>query len=314
MRLLINESQEKTLYKYILKEYGGYVSGFEPTINYMYEKIFLTVKKLLSKNKNIINDLLKKYSTIIKLDNIIKPLIINEATLNKLGIKNVKKIIIHYFVSNNNSAAAFDNNGTDIDEKDNKFDKIELYVNIGYLVESNFIYLKKSLQHELTHVYQLLRMYRQKGVENTDDTFSNKYYANDVEANNLPQIFSYHFSKIEINAYVSELYTALKESNANMTNYKNVVNNSSIYQNYMLLAKIEEALNGRNKSKYTQEILKWINENPEHVDMFPSSKGMTVEKYNKRLIAMCNDKLTYMYDKIRKITERYLMNIQKKGE
>lgn len=313
MRLLINESQEKTLYKYLLKEYGGYVSGFERTINYIYDKISKTVNSLLAKDKDIIAKLLAKYDKDDDLFNIIPPLVIDEQTLNKLGIKNVKRLEINYFVSKGNTGGAFNSNATDIDE-DNKFNRIQLYLNIGYTIESNMKNLKEMLQHELTHAYQILRMYREKGVDNTYNNFNNKYYTSDIEKNNLPHIFSYKFSKIELNAYISELYTVLKESNANLTNYKDIVRESTIYQTYRLLIDIEKAFKGNNRIKQTEKVMQWINENPEHVDMFPSSKGMTVERYNKRLIAMCNDKLTYIYDKIRKITERYLMDIQKKGE
>lgn len=313
MRLLINESQEKTLHKYLLKEYGGYVSGFERTINYIYDKISKTVNSLLAKDKDIIAKLLTKYDKDDDLFNIIPPLVIDEQTLNKLGIKNVKRLEINYFVSKGNTGGAFNSNATDIDE-DNKFNRIQLYLNIGYTIESNMKNLKEMLQHELTHAYQILRMYREKGVDNTYNNFNNKYYTSDIEKNNLPHIFSYKFSKIELNAYISELYTVLKESNANLTNYKDIVRESTIYQTYRLLIDIEKAFKGNNRIKQTEKVMQWINENPEHVDMFPSSKGMTVERYNKRLIAMCNDKLTYIYDKIRKITERYLMDLQKNGE
>jgi hypothetical protein len=311
MKLILKEAQERILHKYILNEYAGYVNGWSNLIQYIYNhtnKLFNSIRNSYNNqlDDEIVSILRKSYEDTY--DDAFPPLVIKENTLNKLGIYNLMTLTIHYIIYSGLDGAAFDKDS--ITRINNKYNNAEIYISVpNLIVRENE--LKVSLQHELTHLYQLLKMYKQNGIEHTNNTFQNKFYNSNLEKNNIPNIFSYAFSKIELNAYISELYTELTEKQADMNNYKEIVSNSKIYDLLNLLIKIKNAFSGKNWEKYTTQVINWIDNNPEHIDMFPSNNGMSLQRYNKRLIMMMNDKIKYINAKINKLVERYLMNIKK---
>lgn len=313
MRIIVNESQYNIIYNELLKEYGGYVSGLEKLISYIGNTVVEKINKIILQNKKYNKlQLTDKLSQMYK-GKIYTTFNIDEKKLMELNINNIENVEIILYFDNNDTYAAFDRNGTMLSDNNNgKVDNITIYIN-GSSVLKDHMQLQLALQHELTHATQLINMYIQKGQTNIDNNFDNKYYTLDLETNNLPKIFSYYFSKLELNAYISELGTLLKQYKADRTNYKEIIQKSDIYQTLLLLRKTYDFLNGNNKEKYTLQIMNWIKDNPQHVDMFPSMEGRnnTWQQYNRRLLKMIQDKDEYITKKIDNVVGQYLVRNNK---
>lgn len=315
MIVYITEEQEFNFYKSLLKEYGGYVNVWEQVIPYITKSIGNVLQnKILpsfqkSQSSDVLGTMLNYYGSLDKdeLDDIISPIELDWKTLQSLGIDFLKKLTVHLFFSESSGPACFNSQDIEIDEN-NICDNAEVYINV-YSVLNNESNISVLLQHELTHAYQLIKQYQQNGKEHTDLGYQNKYYS--IEHDNLINLLSYLLSKVEINAYISELYTTLKDNNATLDNYKDIIKSEGIITKvYHYMSNFEKRLLGEKGMEYTKQVIEWLEENPEHVDMFPSVGNKNPQQYRNRLISMIRDRKKYVEKKMNNIIGRYFMDQQ----
>lgn len=316
--IIITENQCKCLL-----ENMGNVSYFDKLMEYITNASSRSLNRLLLSKMNGINvpendvkqrlkalfQVVEKYN--ISKDMPIDDLVIDEDLLIRFGINNIKQVTIEYIIDYS-LGGGFDNNSIGKLTNDNKIDNITIIANLAilFLNRTDFIVM---LRHEFTHAFEIIQRVLKNGLQKTQMSFNNKYYSTQV--NDFINNISYYFSKTEMNAFVSEAYKMLNQSNVTDLNgcydllFKN--EHSSIREFRKELSNIYQLLS--NDIYYTKKIVEFIRRNPEHVDMFPSIKGRSVESYQRRLVKVAYYKISYFDKKINRIIKLYLNDITKKS-
>ena len=304
-KLILNENKLN-----VLLEYAGFVSGFENLIEHIYNISYDKVSRLV---KSIVKNRMNKTSTQIfqefeaddnvDLDEPIKDWIIPQHHLQMVNIKNVKQITIKYVIDDNYDGG-FENKSISIDEN-GIINNLTIIINIKKLFFNGKMY-KNTLQHELTHAYEMMQRYKQNGNYKASLNQSHKYY--NIKKG-IVDGMSYYYSKLEMNAAISETMFLLKQKNPqNEQECWDLIN-----QNYggQYLNTLIEMKNGLETNiNYIYSVIEFIKMNPQHIDMFPSVRNENVASYQRRLLKVANYKIDYFKQKLNKVVKTYLM---KKG-
>ena len=311
-KLILNEDKLN-----VLLEYAGFVSGWQKLIEHIYQYSMNNLLSLIRKYVPIQNrkgskeDIFYYFETHddVDLDYPMKSMVIPENHLNMLKISGIGEIVVEYIIDDN-LGGAFDSSSMTINHKTNKLNGFTIILNLKelFLKEESF---KQTIQHELTHAYEMMKRYKQHGTFKTDNDFENKFYStNIVDENNkikIVQAISYFFSKREMNAVVSEIAYMLRQYNPKTEQECwDLINKN---HNSTFLYNINAIVKSLTKNpQRTIEIMDWIKENPQHSDMFPSIeryKGRP-QAYQRRLIKVAQYKLNYITQKINKVIKVYL--------
>ena len=304
-KLILNENKLN-----VLLEYAGFVSGFENLIEHIYNISYDKISRLI---KSIVKNRMNKTSTQIfqefeaddnvDLDEPIKDWIIPQHHLQMINIKNIKQITIKYVIDDNYDGG-FDNKSVSIDEN-GIINNLTIIINIKKLFFDGKMY-KNTLQHELTHAYEMMQRYKQNGNYKASLNQSHKYYNT---KKGIVDGMSYYYSKLEMNAAISETMFLLKQKNPqNEQECWDLIN-----QNYggQYLNTLIEMKNGLETNiNYTYSVIEFIKMNPQHIDMFPSVRNENVASYQRRLLKVANYKIDYFKQKLNKVVKTYLI---KKG-
>lgn len=302
-KLILNEDKFN-----VLLEYAGFVSGWQKLIEHIYEtsernlyKLIRSVVPLqyLSRPKKEIWEYFENLDNI-SLDEPMKDFIIVEKHLNMLNVYGIKQITIEYTIDDN-LGGAFNKDSMTVGE-DGKLNNFTIILNLRelYLNGEKF---KETIQHELTHAYEMLKRYSKKGEVVTNRNFGNKHYTTDAKG--IVNGISYYFSKIEMNAVVSEAAYRLQRMKArNEQDCWDILQNSTCNNFLNTMREIRNGL--ENNINYTYSIIEFLHMNPEHIDMFPSTKGYSIQSYQKRLIKVADYKINYLMKKLNKVVKTYL--------
>lgn len=319
MKIILNESQ----YINLLTEYGGNVHGLDNIIKYIITKSqAFIVQQILNKYQHegslSIADKVQNLYTLYQNDidnngwHLFEDdtLNINEQELNQNGIFNLVKIQI-YFMLSKHSSGGF-NSDEIYKQKDGKYNGVEIYLEIGSFLSNPYNENFLTLKHELTHMYQFLRMSQKLGsAETANSSLNNKYY--NSQMNDFVNACSYYFSTIEQNAVLNELYSLLEQGNYNRYNYQEIFNEDNSY-NLFLTRMIKLITYCKNNQSVAEEVFKVVNSDAKAIDCFPSTKGFTPQRYQKRLIQALQSSLYKFKKKTQQIIGTYLMDIYKKKE
>lgn len=302
-KLILNENKFN-----VLLEYAGFVNGWQKFIDYIYEISLRNLNNLIrkivplqyrSQSKQQIFDFLEN-SDYISLDNPMQDFIITESNLNKLNIFGIKQITINYTIDDD-LAGAFNNQSMHIGD-DGKLDNFTIVVNLKplYTLGENY---KQTLQHELTHAYEMLKRYKKKGETLTNRNFGNKHYSNNPKG--IVNGMSYYFSKVEMNAVISEAAYMLQQKNPKTEEecWK-LLRESNCGEFLNVLNQIRNGL--KTNISYTYSVIEFLNMNQEHIDMFPNPRNHNVNSYQKRLIRSAEFKVNYFMKKLNKVVKTYL--------
>lgn len=307
MKLILNENKFN-----VLLEYAGFVNGWQKLIDYIYEtslrNLNMLIRKIVplqyrSQSKAQVFDYLEN-SDYISLDNPMQDLVISENHLNKLNIFGIKQITINYTIDDD-LAGAFNNQSMHVGE-DGKLDNFTIIVNLKPLYVWGEKY-KQTLQHELTHAYEMLKKYKTKGETLTNRNFGNKHYSNNPKG--IVNGMSYYFSKVEMNAVISEAAYMLQQYNPRTEEecWK-LLREGDCGEFLNVLTQIKNGL--ETNISYTYSVIEFLRMNPEHIDMFPNPRNNNVKSYQKRLVRSAEFKINYFMKKLTKIVKVYL---QRKG-
>ena len=319
MKIILSESQ----YINLLTEYGGNVHGLDNIIKYIIIKSQeFIVQQILNKYQHegslSIADKVQNLYTLYQNDidnngwHLFEDdtLSINEQELNQQGIFNLVKIKI-YFMLSKHSSGGF-NSDEIYKQKDGKYNGVEIYLEIGSFLSNPYNENFLTLKHELTHMYQFLRMSQKLGsAETANSSLNNKYY--NSKMNDFVNSCSYYFSTIEQNAVLNELYTLLEQGNYNRYNYQEIFNEDNSY-NLFLTRMIKLITYCKNNQSVAEEVFKVVNSDAKAIDCFPSTKGFTPQRYQKRLINALQSSLNKFKKKTQQIIGTYLMDKYKKKE
>lgn len=302
-KLILNENKFN-----VLLEYAGFVNGWQKFIDYIYEISLTNLNNLIrkivplqyhSQSKQQIFDFLEN-SDYISLDNPMQNFVITESNLNKLNIFGIKQITINYIIDDD-LAGAFNNQSMHIGD-DGKLDNFTIIVNLKplYTLGENY---KQTLQHELTHAYEMLKRYKKKGETLTNRNFGNKHYSNNPKG--IVNGMSYYFSKVEMNAVISEAAYMLQQKNPKTEEecWK-ILRESNCGEFLNILNQIRNGL--KTNISYTYSVIEFLNMNQEHIDMFPNPRNHNVNSYQKRLIRSAEFKVNYFMKKLNKVVKTYL--------
>lgn len=302
-KLILNENKFN-----VLLEYAGFVNGWQKFIDYIYEISLRNLNNLIrkivplqyrSQTKQQIFDFLEN-SDYISLDNPMQNFVITESNLNKLNIFGIKQITINYTIDDD-LAGAFNNQSMHIGD-DGKLDNFTIVVNLKplYTLGENY---KQTLQHELTHAYEMLKRYKKKGETLTNRNFGNKHYSNNPKG--IVNGMSYYFSKVEMNAVISEAAYMLQQKNPKTEEECWQLLRESDCGNFLnVLNQIRNGL--KTNISYTYSVIEFLNMNQEHIDMFPNPRNHNVNSYQKRLIRSAEFKVNYFMKKLNKVVKTYL--------
>lgn len=304
-KLILNEDKFN-----VLLEYAGFVSGWQKLIDHIYNisydkikrLIFSLVKNRMGKTKEEIFNEFEMHDDV-SWETPIKSWIIPENHLNVVNVYGIKQITVEYTIDDD-MHGAFDRQSLSISE-DGKLNNFTIIVNVKslFLFEEKF---KQTLQHELTHAYEVMRRYKQKGEDSTNMNFNNKYYKMNK---GIVDGMSYYFSKVEMNAFISETAYMLRQYNPkNEQECWSLIKENGGGDFLNALKQIKNGL--ETNINYTYSVIEFLEMNPEHIDMFPTKNGYSVKGYQKRLIRVADFKINYFMKKLNKIIKVYL---QRKG-
>lgn len=302
-KLILNENKLN-----VLLEYAGFVNVFSYLIDHIYNISYEKVEKLIKsvvKNRfqRTPQDIFQEFedSDYVSLDEPLKDWIIPQHHLQRVNIKDIKQVTVKYMIDDNIDGG-FDNKSVSINE--NGFvNNLTIVINIKTMFFNGKGY-KNTLQHELTHAYEMIQRHKKNGGEKTNMNFNNKYYK---QEKGVVDGMSYYFSKVEMNAAISETAYLLRQKNAQTEqDCWNIINdeNSYAFKYLAALNKIYEGL--RTNINYTYTVIEFLKMNPQHIDMFPSVRNNNVASYQRRLLRVAEHKINYFKQKLNKIVKVYI--------
>lgn len=193
-------------------------------------------------------------------------------------------------------------------ENEYKVDKISIAVNmIRLIADPKTAY--QTVIHELTHAYQFCKTIKKWGKKRTEMYYNNTYYNQDDDDEGTLKgyidDFLYFKNGRELNAFLSALYATLEKYNANRNNWKEYLQKASSIDYSLSFFKDFKKRVENNENDIVGEIMKFT-QNSEYADTFPSSRNMTKERYQKRLLAMVNNLIKDVVMKCYKVVGKYL--------
>ena len=303
-----------------IQEKRGYVNGLENFTNYVLNYLENICNRLISNEKIKNPDLKFDNRTILKnvfkrhimqygednFRNIVQPIKINKQILEQLGVYGIDTFVIDIY-ANLDSGGFFNQYDSSLKSDGKGWNEIAISLNIIPYIFVNKADVASTIQHEMTHAYEYARQVKNKGSEWTEYNTQNKYYKTSLDDDDTINMMSYIFSQSERNAVISSLYTYLKYNNATKDNYIDIINNSDYA---IMLKKMESVSNmiKNNSNNIVNNIIEWIKNNPEHVDMFPSIKNKSFVRYQKRLLMAINSVINKFKIKGNRIIQYYLNN------
>lgn len=310
---MIIKINEKQLRSFILEK-SGYVTGLDDLINYVYKTYSNYIKNnYINKigDGKAVNDYFK--SNYDDYD-IISNLKFDKHTLLQYNIDFVDNIDFKLFflemydeqgnLNNNSANGFFDTNSINtINDRVISFSILLNVMGFIWLDEPTMI---STIQHELTHAYERCQFFYKNGRDKTEAMDSNYYDFSEMDENgiNISNII-YTLNKSELNATISETYAFLKSKQANLSNYKDVLEQSPIHDKLMALNVVKKAFI-KNYSGIVDKIYQFNQQNNKYADIFPSSNKKTIRRYQKRLISMVEDKIKYLIVKQNRLIKQYL--------
>lgn len=304
-----------------INETRGYVRGLEKFTQYVLDIMEKIKERFIeqyvrnnpqssnfddvTKMKYSIRDYITKYGET-NMKSLTQPIEIDSNTLKSLGVYGINKFIVSIY-GNLSSSGMFSQ--YDSEYNGNNWDELSIELNLFLYMVGGAKEMAATIQHEMTHAYEYARHVKQKGIDSAKNSDKNHYYRSEMNDDNIVNLCSYIFSKTERNAVISSLYTTLQYSNANRENYQEVIQDSD-YQ--IILNKMNEVRNriaNTNDTAFT-EIVQWIKDNPEHVDMFPSIGNKSMTRYRKRLLQSIDSVISNFQTKGTRVVKYYLQQNQ----
>ena len=305
-KLILNEDKFN-----VLLEYAGFVNGWQKLIDYIYEFSYeKTYKYIKSIVKNTQGKSSEEIFSEFSLDDNVSwektfnDWVISENYLNMLNVYGVRNITIKYMIDDE-VGGGFDSDSMSIG-KDGKLNNITIIINVKNLFFNASNY-KQTIQHELSHAYEMMERIKQNGYDSSKMNYNNKHYKS---GSGIVNGMSYYFSKREMNAVISETAYMLQQNKPkNEQECWELINNSYAINNfYRTLMEIKNAL--ERNINYTYSVIEFLKMNGEHIDMFPNPRNNNVQSYQRRLIRSADFKINYFKQKINKVVKSYL---QRKG-
>lgn len=310
MRIRITESQ---LNKIILEK-SGYVANTDALINFVYNKFikYMTahydVTRYMGKPEEF-----RKWlqDSNLKEGNILTKLLVDKEYLTQFGV--IFANSINFIVIYSDEDVASLSEDIDYDETNFKINYCEIYLP-AHLFTYDRANVAMVLQHEITHAYEISQRNMKHSSNNYENFSNNNYYPdfNDFESvKKSVQTVMYYMNKMERNANISSLYTLLKQNNADRSNYKEIFQKSDAYNVLESLNYLKEHF-----QKNTANIIKKIydySQQSQYADTFPSSKGMTPQRYQKRLISAISSIIVKFEKKVKQVIDAYLMETTKEN-
>ena len=291
----------------VLLEYSGFVNKYMNLIDYIYKYSYENLCKMISKvvdTKGKTKDVIIKEfinSDMVSADKPMRDWIISENYISMTNVDDIRQITIVY-MTDENMGAYIDRNNLRMDS-DGKIRNVVIGINIIPLFTKGEAF-KSLLQHEFTHLYEFINRYKKNGVDKTNMNFDNKYYSTKSD---IVSFMSYYFSKVEMNAVISEtMHVLINGKPKNEEDAWNLIKNSNAMEFINQLNTIENALKNNIRNVYA--VMEFLKMNPEHVDMFPSVRNNNVGAYQRRLVKVAELKKEYFQNKIKKTIKTYLLN------
>lgn len=310
MRIRITESQ---LNKIILEK-SGYVANTDALINFVcnyfmsYMRANYDVTRYMENPKEF-----KKWlqdSNFKEGDVVVKKLVDKEY-LTQFGITFANSINFILIYSDEDVAALSED--IDFDETNYKINYCEIYLP-AHLLTYDRANVTMVLQHEITHAYEISQRNMKHSSNNYENFSNNNYYPDFYDFESVKksvQTVMYYMNKMERNANISSLYTFLKQNNANRSNYKTIIQKSDAY-NVLESLKYLKGHFEKNTGNIINKIYDY-SQKSQYADTFPSSKGMTPQRYQKRLISTISSMITKFEKKARQVVDAYLMETTKEN-
>lgn len=147
-----------------------------------------------------------------------------------------------------------------------------------------------------------MQRYKKKGELSTNMNQDNMYYNTNK---GIVDGMSYYFSKTEMNAVISETYYMLQQNSPNNEQECwNLIENSFAAKFLNMLNNIKNGL--ETNINYTYTVIEFLKLNPQHIDMFPSTRNNNVSSYQRRLVRSAEFKIQYFKQKLNKVVKTYL--------
>lgn len=291
----------------VLLEYAGFVNGWQKLIDYIYqysyEKTYKYIKSIVKNTQGKTSE--EIFSEFSLNDNVswektFNDWVISENYLNMLNVYGIKNITIKYMIDDDFSGS-FDSDSMSIG-KDGKLNNFTIIINVKNLYFNTTDY-KQTLQHELSHAYEMMKRIKQNGYDSSKMNYKNKHYNS---GSGIVNGISYYFSKREMNAVISETAYLLQQNNPNNEQECwNLINNSYAITNFYNT--LEQIKNGLERNiNYTYSVIEFLKINNEHIDMFPNPRNNNVQSYQRRLIRSAEFKIQYFKNKLNKVVKTYL--------
>ena len=321
--IIITEEQ----YKNFIYEESGVAKHLLPLIDYMTDKIYnliysCFVKPYIGKFKTkgeLIDYLTNAYRNYYTEDSdnpieiMTAPLVFDEEEIRKCNIFNLKEVDIHFFFTNSSKFGFFLPSETKLD-KDNKFNKVVIWLNILLPIARKDL-INSTLSHEMLHAYELMSRIMKGGMKSANEFINSDVELDNVEGNEDAKILlksiTYNYSPIERNAVLSTLYTELRNMGANRNNIKDALNKTDA--NRMYNDMVELAIDVRDNTSGVMDLIYNLRKSSNVLNgIFPPINGSmeNIYKYRNKVI----DKLSNVYNsfskKMYRIVGTYLTDVE----
>lgn len=305
-KLILNENKFN-----VLLEYAGFVNGWQKLINhiynYSYERTYKYIKSIVKNTQGKTSkEIFSEFSLNdnVSWEKTFNDWVISENYLNMLNVYGVRNVTIKYMIDDDVDGG-FDNESMSVG-KDGKLNNFTIIINVKKLF-FNVDEYKQTLQHELSHAYEMMQRIKQNGYDSSKMNYNNKHYGN---GKGIVNGMSYYFSKREMNAVISETAYMLQEKKPNNEQECwDLINKSyAITHFYNALTQIKNGL--ERNINYTYSVIEFLRMNQEHIDMFPNPRNNNVQSYQRRLVRSADFKIQYFMNKLNKVVKTYL---QRKG-
>ena len=304
-KVILSENNAK-----VLLEYAGYVNIWNrliPIISEQFkERCLIHAKENGLDVSGDIDSLYDIYKSMVdnnQITSVMQPFSIYSDDIKEyvpLKFCNLKRIII--MPTYKTSGGSFRPSQMSYNEETKTFNLIVICLSPLLAFSKENKVLKNVLQHELTHAYEFMNKVVKKGYDYAINNMNNRYYAG-INHNNIVDELSYILSKVEINAMISELWQFFLSHKTEdwflTTEFKRSTIGKKMERIEVLKYWFE------NDIKYTKEVMKFLEDNPEHSDMFPKTRNNNVSSMQKRIVRALDFKLKYIKNKVNRLINRY---------
>ena len=237
--------------------------------------------------------------------NFINSVSVDREYLQECGIDNVYDIAFYFEFTGKNEAGNI-KPGRIKKEKDGLFHGINVSLNLFVLLP-NIHYFESTLHHELAHAYEAMQR-----IDRITSGYPSSDFIDHVPTEDMPDIvqkLSYYCAPHEQNAFISSIGYLLKQFQPSTKEEAKLIYTKS--EAGEALEEIENALEmiRTNEDACVQDIFAWKARLPEHEkthdNLFPSNKGMTIQRYQKRLYSSISMILNRYKKRIDRIVDAY---------